>query len=111
MLIETTHQAITKLSRILPKAFVFVIDTTDRTFLFKSNENPESQAMILKLDQDMGIDKLVKKQGYTIQNFCSREVGIRSIGINTYVGYCLEDSATAYQSLSHAQQAVINQQI
>ena len=108
MLIETTHEAITKLARILPKAFVFVIDTTDRTFLFKSSEKPECQAMILQLDQDMGIDKLVKKHGYAIQNFHSQEVGLRSLGTNTYVGYCLEKVHLGHPSHTLAHQAVIN---
>ena len=108
MLVETTHEAITKLSRILPKAFVFVIDTTDRTFLFKSNEKPDCQAMVLQLDQDMGIDTLAKDRGYAIQNFRSREVGIRSLGSNTYVGYCLEESTYQNYPVAQAQQAVIN---
>ncbi len=106
MLIDTTHDAITKLSRILPKAFVFVIDTTDRTFLFKSSEHTECQSMILKLDQDMGIDRIVKKEGYAIKNYHSREVGLRSLGANTYVGYCLHDNTTEFHALSLAQKVV-----
>lgn len=108
MLIETTHEAITKLSRILPKAFVFVIDTTDRTFLFKTYGKPDCQAMVLKLDQDMGIDKLVKDQGFVIKNFYSREVGIKSLGTNTYVGYCLDASTLENYPISLAHKAVSN---
>ena len=108
MLIDTTHEAITKLSRILPKAFVFVIDTTDRTFLFKSSEHAECQAMILRLDQDMGIDRIVKDQGYAIKSFHSQEVGLRSLGTNTYVGYCLDHAKAEFHSLSLAQKVVID---
>ena len=64
--------------------------------------------MVLKLDQDMGIDKLVREEGYAIQKYFTREVGIKSLGTNTYIGYCLEQSKIENPSHSMAQEEVSN---
>lgn len=108
MFIQKTHRAVSTLSRLLPDAFVFVIDTTDRTFLFKSSEKEECQSILLKLDEDMGIDKLMNNQGHCFKNFCSREIGIKYLGTNTYVGFCLEELLVRGKSLTMAQEAVVS---
>ena len=108
MLIHDSDRVVRSLSKILPNAFVFVIDTTDRTFLFKSDDKIQCQNLILKLDTELGIDKTAEKDGHFFKNFCSREIGMKSLAANTFVGYCLETPTVSEQALSHARDAVIN---
>lgn len=108
MLIQDTDRVVTSLSRLLPNAFVFVIDTTDRTFLFKSSDRVHCQNVILQLDSEIGIDKIAKDNGHFFKSFCSKEIGMKSLSSNTFVGYCLERIDVSDEVLSIAKETVIN---
>ncbi len=107
MLIQKTHQTISALSRVVPDAFLFVIDTTDRTFLFKSKNKLTYQEMIVQFDEDFGINKTVDEKGHHFDNYNSKFLGFKNIGTNTYLGFCLDHLGVEEQVMNQAQQLVI----
>ena len=109
MLIHHTNKVVSTLSRILPNAFVFVIDTTDRTFIFKSTDSGECQDIIIELDQEIGMDKLVKDRGHCLISYNSRDVGIKYLATNTIAGFCLKTPFNSSRSLSLAQEELVSQ--
>ena len=108
MLIHNTDRVVTSLSKLLPDAFVFVIDTTDRTFLFKSSEKSPCQKAILQLDTEIGIDNAAKADGHFVRSFYSREIGMKSLATNTFVGYCVASPDACPDALQTARQTVIS---
>ena len=89
MIIQEAYDKISLLKKVLPKAFVFVIDTTDRSFLYKSEEFTICEQTVLSIDASLGIDKLSKKSGYHLNNHDFSLFGFKNIGTNTYLGFCL----------------------
>lgn len=89
MVIHEAHKTINALRQALPRSFVFVIDTTDRSFIYKSGEHTACEKTILQIDQLHGIDILSRKDGFYLEKHNSGLVGIRTISTNTYVGFCL----------------------
>lgn len=90
MVIHDTHQKINMLREMIPGGFVFVLDTTDRSFVFKSGHDLECEQRVISLDRVHGIDTLTKTS-----DFCSFEddtsvVKLRRISQNTFIGLCAD---------------------
>ena len=92
-MIHEANKTIKELRLALPKGFVFVLDTTDRSFLYKSSDYKEFEYKIINIDVDFGIDRLTRETGYHINNHNGDLIGLRNIGINTYVGFCLPNTS------------------
>jgi len=88
MVIHEAQKAVNSLIKVLPEAFVFVLDTTDRSFLFKSIDNEACEESVIRLDQTHGIDKL-SRDGYHFGHQECSFIGVKNISINTYLGFCL----------------------
>jgi len=107
MLIDHTEKVVTSLTTLLPGAFVFVIDTMDRSFLFKSGNTNDCQSIVLQLDNEIGIKNIVKNEGRLLTDYCSMEIGIRYLSSNTFVGYCLKKPFENIHALSIARKTLI----
>ncbi|MEM6642680.1 MAG: hypothetical protein AAF616_06850 [Bacteroidota bacterium] len=105
-MVQRIHEIVTRLSRSLPQAFIFVIDVTDRTFLYASTKEKHYERVILELDGEKGIDTLVGNKSHLIDRSPSFEVGLKSLGLNTYAGYCLKLDGIGAKGLAKAQAAL-----
>ena len=88
MVIARTHQKIDALRELVPDGFVFVIDTTDRSFLFKSKQSPDCEQRVISLDKMYGIDYLTKNANYYNHEDDTCIVKLSRIGQNTFIGLC-----------------------
>jgi len=91
MVIQEAYDKISSLKKALPKAFIFVIDTTDRSFLYKSEEFSTCENAVIALDAAEGIDNLSRTDGYHLNHHDSSLVGFKNIASNTYLGFCLPE--------------------
>ena len=92
----------------MPDAFVFVIDTIDRSFLYKSTDYFASEDRIVRLDQNHGIDALLRKNGYYINRHDYNLVGLKNIGTNTCIGFCMPDHLSEGANVSFAKSIIEN---
>ncbi|WP_370090006.1 hypothetical protein [Ekhidna sp.] len=90
MVISDTHQKVNALRELAPDSFVFILDTTDRSFLFKSKESPDCEQRVISLDKVHGIDKLTKTTNYYHHQDDTSDVKISRISQNTYIGLCAQ---------------------
>lgn len=88
MIISETHQRINTLKGLVPRGFVFVLDTTDRSFLYKSKESPDCEQRVISLDKVYGIDTLTKAANFYHHEDDTSLVKISRIGDNTFLGLC-----------------------
>lgn len=91
MVIQEAYDKISLLKKALPNAFVFVIDTTDRSFLYKSEEFSICEQIVLSLDASHGIDKLVDQRSHHLNHHDHSLFGLKNIAANTYLGFCLPE--------------------
>ena len=73
-MIERIQGGINALNAIDPNGFIFLLDSTDRSFIYKSSESPMAIESIISLDKEEGIESLAQKHPYIIENtrhFCA----------------------------------------
>ena len=87
MVIFDTHQKIDALKQMLPEGFVFVIDTTDRSFVYKSSTGSECEQRVILLDQLHGIDRLTQASNHYAHKDEKGLIKVKKIGHNTYIGF------------------------
>ena len=88
MIISNTHQIIDALKKIVPGGFVFVMDTTDRSFVYKCSDNPDFEQQVISLDKMHGIDKLTRSTDFYSHEDSGSIVKLKRIGQNTFMGLC-----------------------
>lgn len=88
MIISNTHQVIDALKKMVPGGFVFVMDTTDRSFVYKSSDNPYYEQQVISLDRIHGIDTLTKSTDFYSHENEKSIVKLKRIGQNTFMGLC-----------------------
>lgn len=88
MVISKTHQKIDTLRSLVPGGFVFILDTTDRSFLFKSKESPDCEQRVISLDIIHGIDALTRSTDYYNHEDDTSIVKLSKISQNTFIGLC-----------------------
>lgn len=88
MVISKTHQKINTLRDLVPGSFVFILDTTDRSFLFKSKESPDCEQRVISLDKIHGIDTLTRSSDYYNHEDDTSVLKLNRIGQNTFIGLC-----------------------
>ena len=62
--------------------------------------------MIVQFDEDFGIDQKVESSGHYFDNYCSKFIGFKNIGTNTYLGFCLDHLKVEDQDVNHARKLV-----
>lgn len=88
MVISNTHQKIDALKKMVPGGFVFVMDTTDRSFVYKSANNLDYEEQIISLDRTLGIDTLTKFTDFYSHEDDQSIVKLKRIDQNTFIGLC-----------------------
>ncbi|MEQ9465927.1 MAG: hypothetical protein RLN88_00875 [Ekhidna sp.] len=88
MIIHDTHQKINALKELIPGGFVFVLDTTDRSFVFKSGPDIQCEQRVISLDRVHGIDTLTKFTDFYSFEDDTSYVKLRRISENTFIGLC-----------------------
>ncbi|MEM7299008.1 MAG: hypothetical protein AAF391_12170 [Bacteroidota bacterium] len=109
MVIHDAHKTINALKQALPGSFVFVLDTTDRSFLYKSKTHEICQKAIIDIDKELGIEILSREEGHYIRSCGDFMVGFRMIGSNTYVGFCMPEDFRHESDSFLAQQIIKNE--
>lgn len=89
MIISEAHQKVNILRELVPEGFVFIIDTTDRSFVYKSKESPDCEQRIISLDIIQGIDKLTRSVDFYIHQDDTSYVKFSRIAQNTFIGVCV----------------------
>ncbi|WP_420317834.1 hypothetical protein [Ekhidna sp.] len=103
MIVNNTHQKIDALREIMPEGFVFVLDTTDRSFIYKSKNSPDCEQFVISLDQVYGIDGLTKDQNSYTHHDEKTIIKLQKIGGNTYLGICTSNDNNSLEKLSLAE--------
>ncbi len=88
MIISNTHQTINALKKIVPGGLVFVLDTTDRSFVYKCSDKPMYEEQVMSLDRIHGIDVLTKFNDFYTHEGEKSIVKLKRIGQNTFMGLC-----------------------
>ena len=109
MVIQDAHKTINALRQALPGSFVFVLDTTDRSFIYKSRSHEECQQVIIGLDKNFGINILSRDEGYYLETFEDFSIGFRMIGSNTFVGFCMPELMRHESDLFQARKIIENE--
>lgn len=89
MVIHLAFRAINDLRQILPKGFVFVLDSTDRSFIYKSKDYGKYEEFVLRFDQDQGIDLLSKSSDYFEVEQEETTLQVKTLTEHTYIGICV----------------------
>ncbi|MEO9869860.1 hypothetical protein [Ekhidna sp.] len=88
MTISETHQKINALKSLTPGAFIFVLDTTDRSFVYKSMISPDCEQRVVSLDREYGIDTLTKSSSYYSHDDNQSVVKFKRLSENVFIGVC-----------------------
>lgn len=89
MVISKVQHIINALEKILPKSFIFVLDTTDRSFIYKSQNRQDCIDKIILLDQTSGIDQLTKNLEFYSCEQDNYTLFLRKLSLNTFLGTCM----------------------
>ncbi len=97
-MITGAHHKISTLRNILPGGFLFILDITDRSFLYKSKECKKSEDQIMSLEVIHGLDKLTRDADLYSHENEDEIIKIHKISNNTFLGLCApKNNYSAYQ--------------
>ncbi len=102
MIISNTHQVIDALKKMVPGGFVFVMDTTDRSFVYKSSDHNHFEQQVISLDRVHGIDTLTKSTDFYSHDDETSVVKLKRIGQNTFMGLCASKNKLSEDEWGHA---------
>lgn len=78
---------INALNAIIPDSFIFVLDSTDRSFIYKSKECGVAVNEIHSLDRNIGIEDLFINSEYYNSDNESYAYMIRKVSSHTFLGF------------------------
>ena len=87
-MITEAHYKISTLRSIIPDEFLFILDITDRSFLYKSKDCPKSEEYLINLDSCHGLDKLTENSDFYSYEKEEEVIKIQKIHNNTFLGIC-----------------------
>ncbi|GAB4234189.1 MAG: hypothetical protein Tsb0034_07770 [Ekhidna sp.] len=93
MIIHEIQKIVDQFRKHLPEGFVFVLDTTDRSFIYKSAERKCCEGWVLDLDRDQGIEVLTNGIGSYYMDDARKMIGFRNVGRNIFVGFCMQSES------------------
>ena len=97
-MITEAHYKISTLRTIIPDEFLFILDITDRSFIYKSKECPKSEYQVMSLDSIYGLDKLTQDSDFYSYEKEEEIIKIHKISSNTFLGVCaLKESYSEFQ--------------
>lgn len=104
MIVYSTHQKIDAIKKILPDGFVFVLDTTDRSFIYKSKESHEGEETVFSMDKFFGIDHLTKFHDLYTHEMEDFVIKLLKMAKNTFLGVCVAKDKCNENQLKKADQ-------
>ncbi len=75
------------LNAIIPDSFIFILDSTDRTFIYKSSDCTEAMDEILRLEKEHGIENVVDNKKVYNQESMDHFCMIRQLSGHTFLGF------------------------
>ncbi len=97
-MITEAHYKISTLRTIIPDEFLFILDVTDRSFIYKSKECPKSEDQVMNLDAIYGLDKLTQNSDFYSYEKEEEIIKFHKISSNTFLGICArKESCSEFQ--------------
>lgn len=87
---------------MVPGSLVFVLDTTDRSFVYKCSNKPAYEQQVISLDKVHGIDTLTKFSDYYSHEDDNSIVKLKRIGQNTFMGLCASKGKLSEDQMNFA---------
>lgn len=78
---------INAINAIIPGSFIFVLDSTDRTFLYKSSDCKEAMDIIVEVDQHKGLESLFSHSRFYSNDCENYFYMIKKISSHTFSGF------------------------
>lgn len=94
---------INALNAIIPDSFIFVMDSTDRSFIYKSQECSNSIEEVMRLDKNEGIEQLANEESPYNLHTSDRYFMIKKIGSHTFLGFVVVKERFSTKRLKDAQ--------
>jgi hypothetical protein len=108
MIISEVQHIIKILEKSLPKSFIFVLDTTDRSFIYKSVDRHDCSKEVVRIDQEYGIDKLTKGlDSYTFEENNNALI-LKKLSANSFLGVCFMHNEYDLRVLNNAKSILMN---
>lgn len=107
MIISEIQHAIDMLEHELPMGFVFLLDTTDRSFIYKSTNRHDCSQEIVKIDQQLGIDKLMSGLVFFTIEEKNKILILKKIDPNSFLGVCMLYNESNDEIISRAKKILM----
>lgn len=78
---------INRLNAIIPESFIFIMDSTDRSFIYRSWNCPDGMKTILDLDQKKGVESLFTKNSLYADENDNHSYMIRRLSNHIFLGF------------------------
>ena len=78
---------INALNAIIPDSFIFILDSTDRSFIYQSSDCPLAVGEILALDQQKGIENIFDVTEFYDTDNSDHFYMIKRISAHTFLGF------------------------
>ena len=78
---------INAINAIIPGSFIFVLDSTDRTFIYKSSDCKQAMDIIVEVDQHKGLESLFATSPFYTVDSESYFYMIKRISSHTFSGF------------------------
>jgi len=95
---------INALNTIIPDSFIFILDCTDRSFIYKSSDCAAAINEILSLDKSKGIDNLFDSSEYYNSESASHSYMIKKLSSHTFLGFFVLKEKFSEQSIKDAKE-------
>lgn len=88
MVISEVQHTIDSLEKQFSKSFIFVLDSTDRSFIYKSSNRHDCSDEIVRIDQQHGIDQLMNGLTFLIHEEKNNRLLLKKVDDNSFLGAC-----------------------
>ncbi|MEQ9402946.1 MAG: hypothetical protein RIM99_05120 [Cyclobacteriaceae bacterium] len=95
---------INALSAIIPDSFIFVLDSTDRSFIYKSSDCPIAIEEIISVDKRQGIDNLFQDSEIYNSEEDEHLYMIKKLSSHTFLGFFVLKNKFSLSRIKNAQE-------
>lgn len=99
---------INALNAIIPDSFIFVLDSTDRSFIYKSSDCLMAIEEILSVDKQVGIENLFKKSSLYDSDNSEHLYMIKKLSSHTFLGFFVIKSKFPEIRIKNAREYFLN---
>lgn len=86
MIISKVQHTIDSLEHALSKGFIFILDTTDRSFIYKSFGRLDYSDNIVKIDHSYGIDQIMSNKLFHVHKEMDDRLLLKKIETHSFLG-------------------------